>query len=232
MFYTYEGDEVTVTWDQERYIHAQACVDGLPDVFDPERRPWIKPDQADPNAVEAVVPRCPTDALHLTRNGTALEPMPDENRISLFPNGPLLVHGDAELLDGDGDTLLTDTRMALCRCGRSGNRPLCDGSHDEGFEDAGRIAVDHLSTPDDGEDDTLHIRATEDRPFVVEGPVTIEAADEETVAGHRGRALPLRRLRKQALLRREPRGDRVRDGLIDLPSMCRIHTECLLRTKM
>ncbi|PSQ86191.1 MAG: hypothetical protein BRD42_06065 [Bacteroidetes bacterium QS_3_64_15] len=174
----------------------------------------------------------PPGPCTLTRTSEDPAPVPDENRISLFPNGPLLVHGDAELLDGDGDTLLTDTRMALCRCGRSGNRPLCDGSHDEGFEDAGRIAVDHLSTPDDGEDDTLHIRATEDRPFVVEGPVTIEAADEETVAGHRGRALPLRRLRKQALLRREPRGDRVRDGLIDLPSMCRIHTECLLRTKM
>ena len=28
--YTYEGDEVTVTWDRERCIHAQACVDGLP----------------------------------------------------------------------------------------------------------------------------------------------------------------------------------------------------------
>ncbi|PSQ96202.1 MAG: CDGSH iron-sulfur domain-containing protein [Bacteroidetes bacterium SW_7_64_58] len=39
------------------------------------------------------------------------------------------------MLDGDGDTLLTDTRMALCRCGRSGNKPLCDGSHAEiGFE--------------------------------------------------------------------------------------------------
>ena len=28
--YTYEGDEVPVTWDQERCIHAQVCVDGLP----------------------------------------------------------------------------------------------------------------------------------------------------------------------------------------------------------
>jgi CDGSH-type Zn-finger protein/uncharacterized Fe-S cluster protein YjdI len=185
--HTYDGDGVTVTWDQERCIHAQACVDGLPDVFDPERRPWIEPDQAEPDAVEAVVPRCPTGALHLTRNGEDPEPVPDDNRISLFPNGPLLVHGDAELVDSDGTTLLTDTRMALCRCGRSGNKPLCDGSHDEGFDDPGHLAVDRLSTSGDAEDDgPLRIRATEDGPFVVEGPVTIEADDEETASGHRG----------------------------------------------
>jgi len=185
--YTYEGDEVTVTWDQKRCIHAQACVDGLPSVFDPERRPWIEPSQADPDAVEAVVPQCPTGALHLTRNGTDPEPTPDDNRISIDANGPLYVRGDAELIDSDGETLLRDTRMALCRCGRSENKPLCDGSHDEGFADDGSIAVDHLSTPDDAAaEGPLRIRATEDGPFVVEGPVTIEATDEATVTGHRG----------------------------------------------
>lgn len=185
--YTYEGDDVTVTWDRERCIHAEACVHGLPSVFDPERRPWIEPDKADPDAVEAVVPQCPTGALHLTRNGADPEPTPGANRISIDPNGPLYVHADAELIGSDGETLLRDTRMALCRCGRSDNKPLCDGSHDEGFEDAGHIAVDHLSTPDDAADaGPLHIRATEDGPFVVEGPVTIEAADEATISGNRG----------------------------------------------
>jgi CDGSH-type Zn-finger protein/uncharacterized Fe-S cluster protein YjdI len=185
--YTYEGDEVTVTWDRERCIHAEACVHGLPSVFNPERRPWIKPDEADPDAVEAVVPQCPTGALHLTRNGTDPELTPDANRISIEPNGPLYVHADAELIDSDGETLLADTRMALCRCGRSDNKPLCDGSHDEGFDDAGHIAVDHLSTADDAADaGPLRIRATADGPFVVEGPVTITAADEETISGHRG----------------------------------------------
>jgi len=185
--YTYDGDEVTVTWDQERCIHAQACVDGLPEVFNPERRPWIEPGQAEADAVETVVPQCPTGALHLTRNGDHPEPMPDTNRIVIDADGPLYVHADAELIDADGETLLADTRMALCRCGQSSNKPLCDGSHDEGFEDAGHIAVDHLSSPDDAAaDGPLRIRATDDGPFVVEGPVTIEAADEVTVSGHRG----------------------------------------------
>jgi len=186
--YTYEGDEgTTVTWDRARCIHARACVEGLPSVFDPERRPWIEPDQAEADAVAAVVPRCPTGALHLTRNGEAPEPTPDQNRISVAPNGPLYVHGDVTVLDADGSTLLTDTRVALCRCGRSGNKPLCDGSHDEDFEDAGHIAVAPLSSPDDAaEAGPLRVRATEDGPFVVEGPVTIEGSDAEEVSGHRG----------------------------------------------
>jgi CDGSH-type Zn-finger protein/uncharacterized Fe-S cluster protein YjdI len=185
--YTYEGDEVTVTWDRARCIHAQACVEGLPSVFDPERRPWIEPEQAEADAVEAVVPRCPTGALHLTRNGEAPEPTPAQNRISVAPNGPLYVRGDVTVLDADGEPLLTDTRVALCRCGRSGNKPLCDGSHDEGFEDAGHIAVDPLSSPDEAaETGPLRVRATEDGPFVVEGPVTIEGADADAVSGHRG----------------------------------------------
>lgn len=46
--HTYEAEAVTVTWDRERCIHATAYVDGLPDVFDPERRPCVEPDQATP----------------------------------------------------------------------------------------------------------------------------------------------------------------------------------------
>jgi CDGSH-type Zn-finger protein/uncharacterized Fe-S cluster protein YjdI len=187
--YEYDGDDVTVTWDEERCIHAAACVQGLPNVFDPERRPWIEPDAAEAEAVEDVVLQCPTGALHLTRNGTDPEPTPDENRIALFPNGPLLLKGDIELVDADGETLLTDTRMALCRCGLSENKPLCDGSHDRedgGFEDPGAIAVDLLSSPDDApETGRLRVQVTDGGPLVVEGPVTIEGSDE-SCSGHRG----------------------------------------------
>ena len=113
--------------------------------------------------------------------------MPTDNRITIDANGPLYVHADAELIDSDGETLLTDTRMALCRCGLSSNKPLCDGSHDEDFTDERHIVADHLSTPDDApEDGPLRICTTEDGPFVVEGPVTIESTDEETISGHRG----------------------------------------------
>ena len=44
-------------------------------------------------------------------------------------NGPLLVNGSLEIVSGTGRTLAKTTRTALCRCGHSGNKPFCDGTH-------------------------------------------------------------------------------------------------------
>jgi len=50
--------------------------------------------------------------------------------ITVCPDGPLLVRGPAELLDGDGAPLPRHRNtVALCRCGRSGIAPYCDGTH-------------------------------------------------------------------------------------------------------
>ncbi len=60
---SYHGAGITVSYDARRCIHAQECVHGLPEVFDPERRPWVDPDGASPERVAAVVRACPTGAL-------------------------------------------------------------------------------------------------------------------------------------------------------------------------
>jgi Iron-binding zinc finger CDGSH type len=53
-----------------------------------------------------------------------------EVTITVCTDGPLLVRGPAELLDGDGMPLPRRRRtVALCRCGRSGIAPYCDGTH-------------------------------------------------------------------------------------------------------
>lgn len=49
--FSYDGESLSVTWDQKRCIHAATCVHGLPDVFDPGRRPWIDLDQASADAI-------------------------------------------------------------------------------------------------------------------------------------------------------------------------------------
>jgi CDGSH-type Zn-finger protein len=51
-------------------------------------------------------------------------------QITACPNGPLLVRGDVQIVDGDGDPVpRTRQTVALCRCGVSLIKPYCDGSH-------------------------------------------------------------------------------------------------------
>ena len=51
-------------------------------------------------------------------------------------NGPFIVQGATELLDTMGTKYPPgkDT-ISLCRCGQSGNKPFCDGTHSKiGFQ--------------------------------------------------------------------------------------------------
>ncbi len=57
-------------------------------------------------------------------------PAPERPTITTYRDGPLLVRGPVELLDQDGTVIDTGRRtVALCRCGKSRTRPLCDGTH-------------------------------------------------------------------------------------------------------
>ena len=42
----YSNGEVTVIWEPEKCIHSAICAKGLPEVFQPRDRPWIKIDAA------------------------------------------------------------------------------------------------------------------------------------------------------------------------------------------
>ena len=50
--------------------------------------------------------------------------------ITPYRDGPLLVRGDFRLVDTDGNEIDPGRKtVALCRCGKSGLKPFCDGSH-------------------------------------------------------------------------------------------------------
>jgi CDGSH-type Zn-finger protein len=49
--------------------------------------------------------------------------------VTVYPDGPLVVRGRFEVLEVDGTVVATSRVVALCRCGRSALKPLCDGSH-------------------------------------------------------------------------------------------------------
>jgi CDGSH-type Zn-finger protein len=80
--------------------------------------------------IAAVVMTCPTVALHFERvDGGPQEPQPEETSIDARPNGPLHVRGGVRILGPGGNLIREDSRVALCRCGQSENKPFCDGSH-------------------------------------------------------------------------------------------------------
>ncbi len=58
-------------------------------------------------------------------------------RVTVLNNGSLRIEGDFEVVDQEGRPfgLAGRTRVSLCRCGQSGNKPFCDGSHKQcGFQ--------------------------------------------------------------------------------------------------
>lgn len=123
----YRAEGVTVFYDARRCLHVAECVRGLPDVFGPAVRPWIQPGNAPAESVAEVVRRCPTGALHVALAGADDELGEDETHVTPQPDGPLLVRGRLTIRTPTGD--LNETRAALCRCGGSGNKPFCDGTH-------------------------------------------------------------------------------------------------------
>ncbi|MCM2386836.1 (4Fe-4S)-binding protein [Streptomyces albipurpureus] len=122
----YPGREITVTFASRRCLHAAECVRGLPQVFDLERRPWISPDDAPADLVAEIVRRCPSGALRYWYADGATETPDRPTSVASTPSGQLVLRGDLAIWSAGVEH--HETRVTLCGCGASGNRPYCDQS--------------------------------------------------------------------------------------------------------
>ena len=62
----YTNGEITIVWQPSLCVHSTVCwkqATGLPMVFNPKERPWIKPAGASSSEIEAQVKQCPSGAL-------------------------------------------------------------------------------------------------------------------------------------------------------------------------
>jgi hypothetical protein len=85
------------------------------------------------------VARCPSGALSITLKNTEMSDQKStKNAIEIkpLPNGPVMVQGNIKWSNKNGEEEVIEGPCALCRCGASGNKPFCDGSH----KDAGFVA--------------------------------------------------------------------------------------------
>ena len=65
-------------------------------------------------------------------------------RISVRNNGSLGIEGDFEIVDQEGKPfgLAGRTKVSLCRCGASKNKPFCDSTHKNCGFDSVVVAFD------------------------------------------------------------------------------------------
>lgn len=64
---------------------------------------------------------------------------PADCRITVYPDGPILLRGKVELTEPDGTPIDFRRRVvALCRCGRSSLGLICDGTHKAVWPPGGR----------------------------------------------------------------------------------------------
>ena len=175
----YTSDDIDVTYDVIKCIHAAECVRGLPAVFNTQKRPWVQPVNANADTVAEVVLRCPSGALHYERNdGGAAESIPGQNSISPEVDGPLYVKGNIRIQTAVGELDYRDTRLALCRCGASENKPYCDRSHLRiEFRDEGKIEAKEVKTESEGEPGLLTITTVPNGPLRLRGSFEIISAD-------------------------------------------------------
>ncbi|MBX2874254.1 MAG: (4Fe-4S)-binding protein [Saprospiraceae bacterium] len=126
----YSNGEITIVWKPGICAHAAICT-GLGNVFDPKKRPWINADGASTAEIAAQIDKCPSGALSYYYNedeNKAVQIIGD-TKVEVSPNGPLLIYGNITIKHKDGTEEEKHKVTALCRCGASGNKPYCDGSH-------------------------------------------------------------------------------------------------------
>ena len=61
----YTNGDVTIVWQTEKCIHSGICFRGLPNVFDPRKRPWITPEGVSSEQIIEQVKKCPRGALSM-----------------------------------------------------------------------------------------------------------------------------------------------------------------------
>jgi len=123
-----EGD-LTVIWKPEKCIHSEKCFKGLPQVFDPDRRPWIDPSADDPDIIREQIRQCPSGAL--SYEGMEQNSAQGEINVEIVPNGPLMVYGPLTIEREGKKESRSNSTTAFCRCGASTNKPFCDGTHNK-----------------------------------------------------------------------------------------------------
>lgn len=134
---TYPGERITVFDNRGICQHAGFCTDNLAAVFRLHQEPFVDPDGATTEAIIEAVRACPSGALSFALDGVEQRDEVDQKReptITVSKDGPYRITGGIPLFDEEGNEAQraegsSREHYALCRCGKSKNKPFCSGMH-------------------------------------------------------------------------------------------------------
>jgi len=169
----YEGRHITVFYEDRLCMSASECNRAEGGLFMKGRNPWCSPDCLSPDAVAEIVRRCPSGALTYARKDGGPNEKPEpRNTIVVSNNGPLYAKGELKIEGAKPGMEGTSHRAALCRCGRSQEKPFCDDRHEEPlFDDSGPVGK--RGPGYQGEGGPLSVGRVQDGPLVVCGKFSI-----------------------------------------------------------
>ena len=134
----YKGKKIIIHDDRGICSHAGFCTDGLPNVFRMATEPWIDADAESVEKVIETIRKCPSGALSYSIDGVLHNKFSEKPEIQITEDGPYFVKGNIALQDEDHPE--SEEHFALCRCGKSKNKPFCDGQHwYHKFKDGGQV---------------------------------------------------------------------------------------------
>ncbi len=126
------GPELELTDYHGLCVHARFCMraGGIWNLTEQSGIP-----EARDTAIEEAS-NCPSGRLVIRdlRSGELVEPVLEKSIVCIeYPakgeHGPLWVRGGIPVVSANGKPYKVRNRVTLCRCGRSHNKPFCDGSH-------------------------------------------------------------------------------------------------------
>jgi CDGSH-type Zn-finger protein len=129
-----EGQALKLEDVENLCVHARFCM-RAGGIWNLTKQSGIK--EARDTAIEEAC-NCPSGRLVIRdkKSGQVIEPELEKSIVIIeYParneHGPLWVRGGIPVESAEGKTYTVRNRVTLCRCGKSGNKPFCDGSHVE-----------------------------------------------------------------------------------------------------
>ncbi|MEX2394223.1 MAG: CDGSH iron-sulfur domain-containing protein [Actinomycetota bacterium] len=122
------GTKVTVSDDRGICAHAAFCSNEITNVWKAAKK--LDDDSSLADTAVRMVRNCPSGALSMEIDGASGE-AELVREIWIQEDASILLRGGITVRRADGQPIETRNRMALCRCGQSNIKPLCDGSHAE-----------------------------------------------------------------------------------------------------